>query len=80
MVSESPEGSPYKSGKIVRVATALGTFVVEILNDLGPLADGLSAEIEQAVVDRIKSHQHISAEMNTVEIQRADLEYEIHEI
>ena len=72
--------SPYKSGRIVRVTTALGTFVVEILNDLGPLANGLSDEIELAVVDKIKSHQHISAEMNTVEIQRGDLDYEIHEI
>jgi hypothetical protein len=68
-----------KSGSIVRVSTALGSFVIEIINDVGPIADALAAEIESAVLERLRAHRHVAAEMGTVDIQRAEFDYETRE-
>jgi hypothetical protein len=64
-------------GRVVRIGTALGTFVVEIVNELGLVADELADEIEQCVLDRIKAHRDLVAEMSTVEVQRGELDYRL---
>jgi len=69
-----------KSGSIVRVSTALGSFAVEILNDFGPIADALAAEIEAAVLGRLRAYRHLGDEMATIDIQRAEFDYEVREV
>lgn len=69
-----------KSGSMVRVTTALGSFAVEILNDFGPLADALAAEIEAAVLGRLRAYRHLGEEMATIDIQRAEFDYEVREV
>jgi hypothetical protein len=64
-------------GRIVRISTALGTFVVEIVNDLGSVADPLTADVERGVVECLRAHRHLAREMDTLEIQRGDLDYEV---
>jgi hypothetical protein len=63
----------------VRISTALGTYAVEILNDFGPIADGLTAAIERAVLAQLHAHRHLAEELATVEIQRAEFDYEARE-
>src|SRR4051794_11406349 len=53
-------------GRVVRISTALGTFVVIIVNDLGPAADALTREVEQDALSRLHAHRSLAAEMNTV--------------
>jgi hypothetical protein len=65
-----------KSGRVVRIGTALGSYLVVIVNDLGPVADGLTREIEGGVLDRLRAHRHIAPEMATVDLQRGELDYE----
>jgi hypothetical protein len=72
-----PVGSRQEGGRIVRIATALGTYVVEIVNDLGPIADPLTAEVERAVIECLRVHRHLAGEMVTVEIQRGSLDYRV---
>jgi hypothetical protein len=69
-----------KSGTMIRIGTALGSFVVEIRNDLGPVADLLAREIEDAVLFHIKTHQRLAGECRTVDIQRATFDYEVREL
>jgi hypothetical protein len=73
---ETPVGQQ-KSGRIVRIGTALGSFLVVIVNDLGPAADPLAGEIERDVIDRLRAHRHIAEEMAIVDLQRGDLDYEL---
>jgi hypothetical protein len=63
----------------VRISTALGTFVVIVVNDLGPAADALTNEIERDVLGRLRAHRSLAPEMNTVEVQRGDLATEVIE-
>jgi hypothetical protein len=69
-----------QSGTMVRIGTALGSFVVEIRNDLGPVADPLAREIEEAVLYNLRNHQRVAGELRTVDIQRATFEYEVREL
>jgi hypothetical protein len=69
-----------KSGSMVRVSTALGSFAIEILNDFGPLANALAAEIEAAVLGRLRAYRHLGEEMATIDIQRAEFDYEVHDV
>ena len=69
-------GDPER-GRIVRISTALGTYVVEVVNDLGPAADVLTREIEEDVLRRLRAHRSITDEMNSVEVQRGELEAEV---
>jgi len=88
MIQNVPAGAPppdlpetsagqQKSGRIVRIGTALGSFLVVIVNDLGPAADSLSGEIERYVIDRLRAHRHIAEEMAVVDLQRGELDYEL---
>jgi hypothetical protein len=69
-----------QSGTMVRIGTALGSFVIEIRNDLGPVADDLAHEIEAAVLDNLRTHQRVAGELRTVDIQRATFEYETRDL
>jgi hypothetical protein len=68
------KGGEVKSGHIVRIATALGSFLVIIVNDLGPAADGLAREIESEVIGKLRAHRDLVEEMSTVDVQRGDLD------
>lgn len=68
------------SGTMIRISTALGSFVVEIRNDLGPVADDLAAEIEQGVLHSLRTHQRVAGELRTIDIQRAEFAYEEREL
>jgi hypothetical protein len=68
-----------KSGTLVRIGTALGSFVVEIRNDVGPIAGVLADEIEQAVLALLSEYRHLIDEMASVEIERATFDYEIRD-
>jgi hypothetical protein len=67
-------------GRVVRIATALGTFSVEIVNDMGPIADALTAAVELSVVECLRAQRHLASEMATVEIQRGLLDYQVVEL
>ena len=60
----------------MRISTALGTYVVEIINDLGPAADPLTGDLEQCVIACLRAHVKIGPEMRDVDVQRGDLELE----
>jgi hypothetical protein len=72
-----PAAGGRKGGRVVRITTALGTFVVEVVNDLGPIADALTADVERCVVECLRAHRHLTREMAEVELQRGDLDYEL---
>jgi hypothetical protein len=76
--SGNGRGAP-ETGHVVRISTALGTYVVVILNELGPAADDMTREIEQDVLRRLRCHRGITPEMNTVEVQRGELAAEVIE-
>jgi hypothetical protein len=69
-----------KSGSMVRIGTGLGLFVVEIRNDLGPVADGLADAVEASVLSLLREHRGLVEEMRTVDIQRAEFDYEMHQL
>jgi hypothetical protein len=69
----------HEAGNVVRISTALGTYVVVVINELGRAADGMTREIEQDVLRRMRSHREITQEMNTVEVQRGELATEVIE-
>ena len=73
---DAHDAGPHKSGRIVRIGTALGSYLVVIINDLGPAADCLTGEIEGDVIDRLRAHRHIAPEIATVDVQRGELDYE----
>jgi len=70
----------HKGGKVVRIATALGTFSVEIVNDMGPVADPLTADVERSVINCLRAHRHLARETAVVEIQRGELDYRVLEL
>jgi hypothetical protein len=74
------DAGPRKSGRIVRIGTALGSYLVVIVNDLGPVADCLTREIEREVIERLRAHRDIAPEMATVDVQRGELDYESHDL
>jgi len=65
--------------RIIRISTALGTFAVIVVNDLGPAADALTGEIEQDALRRLHAHRSLAPEMSTVEVQRGDMATEVIE-
>ncbi|HEY7119899.1 MAG TPA: hypothetical protein VH475_25140 [Tepidisphaeraceae bacterium] len=77
---EATDGVRQKSGHIVRIGTALGTFVVEIINDFGPIADPLTADIERSVIACLRAHRKLGDELATVDIQRGELDFETHQL
>ena len=73
---DTPESGGEKNGMIVRIATALGSFLVVIVNDLGTVAGPLAEEIEIGVIESLRKHRHIVAEMATIDVQRGELDFE----
>jgi len=69
-----------RSGRVVRIGTALGSFLVEIVNDVGPAADPLTAAVERCVIECLRVHKHVVPEMEVVDLQRGDLDYEAFEL
>src|SRR3954468_7326525 len=69
-----PRADKHAGGQIVRIATALGTFTVEIVNELGPAADPLTADVERSVLDCLRAHRHLVRETAVAEIQRGQLD------
>lgn len=67
----------HKGGTIVRIATALGTFTVDIVNDMGPIADGLTADVERSVIECLRAHRNLARETTVAEIQRGQLDYRV---
>ena len=57
------DAGPRKSGRIVRIGTALGSYLVVIVNDLGPAADCLTREIKREVIDRLRAQRYTAAAM-----------------
>jgi hypothetical protein len=76
----SPRYGLLKGGRIVRIGTALGTFMVEIVNDLGPVADPLTSDVERSVIACLRAHRHIVSEMTTIDVQRGELDFETFEL
>jgi hypothetical protein len=68
-----------RGARIIRISTALGTFAVIVVNDLGPAADALTREIEQDALHRLHAHRSLVPEMSSVEVQRGDMEIEVIE-
>jgi hypothetical protein len=77
LTAHDSAGGKHKGGRVVRITTALGTFVVEIVNEVGSIADPLTVEVELAVVECLRAHRHVAREMAVVEIQRGDLDYQV---
>lgn len=74
---DSAAAGAHLGARVIRIATALGAFGVEIVNDVGPVADPLVADLERAVVACLRTHRHLMAEMASVEVQRGDLDYQV---
>jgi hypothetical protein len=79
-LSGEDRADPHKGGKVVRIATALGTFTVEIVNDMGPVADALTADVERSVVKCLRAHRHLTKETAVAEVQRGDLDCRVIEL
>ena len=70
----------HRGGRVVRIATALGAFGVEIVNDVGVMADPLATEIELAVIECLRRHHQLMPEMASAEVQRGELDYQLIEL
>ena len=74
---DSSAAGTHHGARVVRIATALGALGVEIVNDVGPVADPLVADLERAVVECLRNHRHLVREMASVEVQRGNLDYQV---
>jgi hypothetical protein len=70
-----PARSKHDGGSVVRISTALGTFTVEIVNEMGPIADALTADVERATIACLRAHRHLARETAVAEVLRGELEY-----